>query len=291
MSSEVDELLEETYEALKAFSRKVEIIDYSIRGKKAIDIASSLKRGNVFIKITADSYYLDKDDISELIKSSAAYSSAPLVVSSRIHGRELEDDVVYERGGIYLVKAYTLRSILSGKEVFILNTCGSYIIKINAKKIKALREELGLSLGELADRVGVSRKAVYEYERGNMHVSIDTALKLIEVLGEGVIEPIDIFREHLIMSEGAEAPPDVKLEEKIMNDLRKMEFRVIHLKRMPVDIVGRRDDGTVSFVIKHTSSSRNFNQKVEEARKIANIAKTELIVVKDEEIADLAPLK
>lgn len=288
MSSKIDELLEETYEALKAFSRRVEVIDYSIRGKKAIDIASSLKRGNIFIKITTDAYYLDKDDISELIKSSAAYSSAPLVVSSRIHGRELEDDIVYERGGIYLVKAYTLKSILSGKEVFILNTCGSYIIKINAKKMKALREELGLSLGELADRIGVSRKAVYEYERGNMHVSIDTALKLIEVLGEEIVEPIDIFKERSVMSESAEAPPDVKLEEKIMNDLRKMEFRVIHLKRMPVDIVGRRDDGTVSFVIKHTSSSRNFNQKVEEARKIANIARTELIVVKDEEIVDFA---
>lgn len=289
MSSKVDELLEETYEALKAFSRRVEVIDYSIRGKKAIDIASSLKRGNVFIKITTDAYYLDKDDISELIKSSTAYSSAPLVVSSRIRGRELEDDIVYERGGIYLMKAYTLRSILSGKEVFVLNTCGSYIIKINAKKMKALREELGLSLGELANKIGVSRKAIYEYERGNMHVSIDTALKLIEVLGEEIVEPIDIFKEHSAISESTEAPPDVKLEEKIMNDLRRMKFKVIHLKRMPIDIVGRRDYATVSFVIKHTSSSKNFNQKVEEARKIANIARTELIVVKDEEIVDFTP--
>ncbi|MEM1826439.1 MAG: hypothetical protein QW499_00230 [Desulfurococcaceae archaeon] len=74
-----------------------------------------------------------------------------------------------------------------------------------------------------------------------------------------------------------------------MNDLRRMKFKVIHLKRMPIDIVGRRDDATVSFVIKHTSSSKNFNQKVEEARKIANIARTELIVVKDEEIVDFTP--
>ncbi len=285
MSSKVDELFEETYEALKAFSRRVEVIEYSIRGKKAIDIASSLERGNVFIRITADAYHLDKDDVSELIKSSTAYSSAPLIVSLRIRGRELEDDVVYERWGAYLMKACTLKNILSGKEVFVLNTCGSYIIKINAKKMKALREKLRLSLGELADRVGVSRKAIYEYERGGMHVSIDTALKLIEVLGEEVIEPIDIFKERSAASGGVEAPPDVKIEEKIMNDLRKMEFRVVHLKRTPVDIIGCRDDGTISFVVKHASSSRSFNQKVEEARKIANIARTELIVVKDEEMA------
>ena len=54
--------------------------------------------------------------------------------------------------------------------------------------IKEKRERLGISQKELAEKVGMSQSFLCDIEQGRSKPSIDTALKLAEVLNIGDIK-------------------------------------------------------------------------------------------------------
>lgn len=51
-----------------------------------------------------------------------------------------------------------------------------------------LREEAGLSQAELAERAGLSRKWVNEFERGNPNARVGAVLDVLRALGYGLEE-------------------------------------------------------------------------------------------------------
>lgn len=53
-----------------------------------------------------------------------------------------------------------------------------------ASRLRALRQAAGLSVIELAERVGLSRQAVYRFEAGADRPSVETAQKLAAALGQ-----------------------------------------------------------------------------------------------------------
>ena len=54
--------------------------------------------------------------------------------------------------------------------------------------IKERREQLGISQKELAETVGMSQSSLCDIEQGRSKPSIDTALKIAEVLNIGDIK-------------------------------------------------------------------------------------------------------
>ena len=115
-----------------------------------------------------------------------------------------------------------------------------------------------------------------------MRLSIDKAIKLFDIFGEEVFEPIDILE---VPKEGTYnlGEPDVKLEEMIINYLKKKGYKVVHLRRTPVDIVGyRRKEGTISVIVKHFISERRFMLKINEAEKIVSLTGSQRVIIEDE---------
>lgn len=62
-------------------------------------------------------------------------------------------------------------------------------------KIKALREERRYSQKELGDRVGVSRVAIGNYERGDRIPAVDVAYQVARALGVSLSELMGDYRE------------------------------------------------------------------------------------------------
>jgi len=60
-------------------------------------------------------------------------------------------------------------------------------------EIAAMREKMGLTQQELADRVGVTRQTIISLERGRYNPSLQLAARLTKVLGATYIE--EVFRE------------------------------------------------------------------------------------------------
>lgn len=278
---ELENILEEAYNVLKQDGRRVAIIEYPLRRRRAFDLICSGRR-NIFARIIYDADNLNRDDINELRASAYAYSASPIVIAKYIHGYEVEDDVVYEKHGLYVISIEGLKQVTRDEPLFIFSSHGVYTVKINPRKLRKMREERGMSLGELADKLGVSRKTIYEYERGSMRLSIDKAIKLFDIFGEEVFEPINVLE---VPKEGKYdlTNADIRLEEMIIKYLKKKGYKVVHLRRTPIDIIGyKRQENTVSVIVKHFISERRFFLKVNEAEKIISLTGSQRIVVKDE---------
>ncbi len=54
--------------------------------------------------------------------------------------------------------------------------------------VAGLREEAGLTQGELAQQAGVSRKWLNEFERGNPNARVGAVLDVLRALGYGLEE-------------------------------------------------------------------------------------------------------
>jgi putative transcriptional regulator len=72
---------------------------------------------------------------------------------------------------------------------------GGYYVEIDEGAIKRRRQELGLSIGELAEMMGTSRRTLYGYERGMAKASVSAAYSLICILGIPVAKPMNLFKK------------------------------------------------------------------------------------------------
>ncbi len=286
-SSFIEGIVEDTYRVVKKIASRIGVINYPKGSSKAFDIVSSGDNQRLFIRVIDNADILGKNDIVELKASSKIYDATPLIVAKYARGYEIEDDVVYEKHGVYVISVNGLRNVVEKKEpIYIVNYKGLYLIRVNPEKLKERRLEKGLSLGDLANVLGVSRKTVYEYERGNMSLTIDKALRLLDLFGEEVFEPIDVLEKPGISDKElcSLSNPDTHIEAKVLRHLRSLGYSVVHLKRTPVDVIGCRTDvgETVSIIIKHYISSRSFRIKVSEADKIVEITGSKRYVVEAE---------
>lgn len=67
-------------------------------------------------------------------------------------------------------------------------------------RIKEMREELGVSQIELADRVGVSRQTIYFLEKGTCNPSLTVSFKIKDVLNKPLDEifyPVPIIKKFI----------------------------------------------------------------------------------------------
>jgi putative transcriptional regulator len=119
----------------------------------------------------------------------------PLIVGERTHKGPLQDGVVHTRANVTAMNLETFRQILEWQHLpSALVKKGGIYVTISADKLKSAREAQNLSRGDVATEVGVSRRTVYEYERGTISPTIDVALHLEELLGTQLIEPINLLQ-------------------------------------------------------------------------------------------------
>jgi putative transcriptional regulator len=153
---------------------------------------SIIDEGNVRIAvkacITIDN--LESPVREELGKISSILRCTPLIIGERTRKRPIQDGVIHTRGAIPAINLETLRRILEEKAFpFLLAKKGGIYVIIDGRKLKQAREARNYSRGDIAEEMGLSRRAIYEYERGAMSPTIDVVLRLEEFLDTRLIEP------------------------------------------------------------------------------------------------------
>lgn len=130
----------------------------------------------------------------ELRRICSLLRCTPLIVGERTRKRPLQDGVVHSRGSIQAITLETLRRMLEEKSFpLILAKKGGIYVVMNGQKLKTARKDNNLSRGDIAHAIGLSRRAIYEYERGTMNPTIDVALRLEELLQVQLIEPLNLL--------------------------------------------------------------------------------------------------
>jgi len=279
----LEEIVENTLNSLKKSGFIVESISYP-ENKRSIDIIGLYRGVRLIIKASIDTSHVTDVEINDLKKVADAYEATPLIVSRKHGKKELEPDVVYRRKGINVVKDEALETIfIKGEKPYVYDIQGTYVLRLNPEKFRQRRLELGYSLGDTASLLGVSRKAVYEYEHGKRSVSIETAIRIAEIFGEDVFEPIDLLKREDIKP--PEDEPQSTVEQAIYSIAIQKGYRFYRLLRTPIDYVLRSEKNSLSIIYKG-EDTRKFGFKIREAERIARTLNTKQLIVKDRKDAE-----
>ncbi|MEM1509069.1 MAG: helix-turn-helix domain-containing protein [Thermofilaceae archaeon] len=170
-------------------SEGFKVIDSSSEGY-AFNVIASTPGGTLAVK-AAENFEssMIKRCAENLKKLGKSIDLTPLIICDE----EVVDDSLVAYRGVPAVNFKTFKKILKGEELpFIYFDKGGIYVKLHGNLIRTKREEKGMSLGELAYQIGVSRRMVYEYEVGRADATLDVALKLIKVLGDEILERLSL---------------------------------------------------------------------------------------------------
>lgn len=280
---------ETLYRVIGAIYRHVDdlvVLEYPRRlSRRSIDVVVKLGDGRIaFLKVTDDTGNLSKYDVQELRDIASTLNAGALIVANYMNNREIVDDVAYELHGVKVVNVNTLEGVFSGEtQIYVYQSGDTFKVRIDGETLRRRRLEEGLSLGDVAYRIGVTRRTVYEYERGYIEPSLDKAEKLVQLLGEEILVPVDLFecppgRKRELM----ELNLDSEEEKTLARKLYDRNFNVVHAKRTTVDLVGAKTKRRILLVISHGRESfESLKLKSLNSRKLARLTNSENYIVVD----------
>lgn len=211
------------------------------------DLAARKQSHLILLKILLNIDNFRELHAKELALLSLLFSASPLIIGEKTRKAPVENGVVYERFSIPVVNYYTLTKILYEKLLpLVYAKRGGLYSNIDGEKLKKTREVKDLSLGDVAELIGVSRKAVYEYERSNMNSTIKTALRLEEVFDVPLMLPLNIFSWMVKQKESIETElnqpiPGNALERLVQKALIQLGLNVLWMEGAPFDAVAEKE--------------------------------------------------
>ncbi len=257
-------------------AERVEVIEYprSI-GRRSIDLAVRLRDGrSMLVKVAQDLRRLPRGEVQELASVASSLGTPALVAAEYYQGRPLERGVLYERMGVPALNPETLEDVLEEGGVYLYHSKDTLKAKVNPEVLRSLRSEMGLSLGNVASYLGVSRRTVYEYERGSMDPTVEKAEKLVELFGIEVLKKIDPLSRPPEFKPPAEEPPEDTPERMAFEALSRAGYKVAYAKRTAPDITASDPQGSAKVTVIVHRSGESLHKLEDRALYTARIAQT-----------------
>jgi putative transcriptional regulator len=158
------------------------------------DFAARKGENLILIRVQRDIDNLSPGDSSELSEISRSISATSLLISENAREKPLEEDTVYSRYNVSAVTQKTFENVVSRKAYPLIQAGpGGYYVEIDGPAIRRRRQELGLSVGKIAEMSAISRRTIYGYERGMAKASVTAAYNLMCTLGIPVAKPVNVF--------------------------------------------------------------------------------------------------
>ncbi len=225
----------------------------------------------------------DDSVASELIKLAYSINGVPVVIGESAKNERLIDYVIYRRSGIIALSPKTFNALISNEREIphVYAYRGGLYVKINGEKLRKAREKAGFSRGELAEKVGVSRKTIYSYENDEMDATLDVAIKLEEVLNEPLVEVFHLTECFKVPSAKIDMGTQVSdpLLNKLMLIMKSLGFKFVRLKRMPFEVAGRNDRNRTKLLIKSYKRRNRDMRDLRISLKIAEVLGSNIIVL------------
>jgi len=252
------------------------------------DYAARRGESVVLMKFQPDIDNFSAEDSSELNVVSRSVSAASFVVSERARDKPLEDDTVYTRYSLFAVTPKTFEDIVLHKIYPLIQAGpGGYYVDIDPETVKRRRQKLGLSVGEMAAMMGISRRTLYGYERGMAKASVAAAYNMIYALGIPVAKPVNIFervksqRKCFLLKTAKNVIAKNRLIARICKKFSR--FRVTIVRRAPFDFVITIPEEKVRIIGGVAGDrERGLDLRVDEILSVSRIVRAHPILVTDE---------
>ena len=249
----------------------------------------------LLVKILENIDNLREEQAFELRKLSHMLVALPLIIGHRVRkDLDIEDGVIYSRYEIPAISYPTLLNLLVQHiPPLIYAYRGGFKVKLDGSMLKEKRLEKNLSLNDLAQEVGISKRAIYEYERGTVDVSLETALLIEDFLDEPLVLAINLFEEmqkigSLTLPESNINSPTSGLEKEVKNHFDEVGMKdQLWTKKFPFRVLAKPIESSDSLTKTPTTitgiacetKSESFVKKIEVTYDVSKIAQANPLVI------------
>jgi len=204
---------------------------------------------------------------------STFFSANPLIVSMKTNRERLKNNVIYSRFDIPVLSLETFETFLS--EDFLPHVCstrGKHLVKIDTEKMKNRRKELGLTMRELAEKTGLTLKAIYEIENERVNPTINTVKMLEEILDDVISLPYELSDVRVSKFIG----PKSSLEKEISREFMRMEIEYSSLYSLPADMVCKKTEKIVTGI---NDQEEKIKKRVDFMREFTSLFSSECMFI------------
>jgi putative transcriptional regulator len=208
---------------------------------KSFDVAARREEDVVLVKILGNIDAFDAPTGAEMRRLGTYLQATPLVIGLRTRDEELKPGVVYFRHGVPVLSPDTAMDFfVEGVPPLIYAAPGGLYVNIDGEVLADRRQDEELSLGQLANELGVSRRTVSKYEDG-MNASIEVAMELEELFGGDLTSPVSVMDGAEAVRDADPTPDDPEADPEdvpVLSVLARVGFEVHPTDRAPFKAVG-----------------------------------------------------
>jgi len=114
---------------------------------------------------------------------SSLLSAYPFIISVKTNREFLNDEIIYSRFQLPVITPEMLSKILDEEIIPAVQSAkGKHTVVVDVNGLREKRKELQLTLEQLAEIVGISKKALYEIEKSRVNPTSETVKKLENAL-------------------------------------------------------------------------------------------------------------
>jgi len=196
------------------------------------------RNGNnlLIFKVTQNIDRLKSTQTEEMKFLAHILQGTPIIIAERNRRDPLEDDTIYKRDEIVAINFKTFQNIiLYQQNPHIIAKRGGFIVRIDGPMLRRVREEANISRSTIASELGVSKKAIVNYEQDRMNISLESVQVLKKRFQVDFTVPIEILQIHpkveLPLRQG-----ESSFEKEIDQELIKIGLQTFWTKRAPFDL-------------------------------------------------------
>lgn len=251
------------------------VADLAETKPRCFDVVARKGEIVLLIKVLYNVDSLKPEAAEEMKKVSKILKASPIVVGERFKFDFLERGVVYTRYNLPVINLATFYDfIVEGVSPYVYSAPGGYYVKLDSEKIREAREKLGLSVGDLAKMLGVSRRTVKKYEEGT-DTTLSTAAKIEEIVGTFVIKQIDLL--NFVDTEISEEKLSGE-EGEIVERLRLIGLSVYPVKQAPFDAISQAKEEKILTGFKQV---REIEKRAKLLGRVSTAIKAEAAYITD----------
>ncbi len=217
---------------------------------------------------------LREEHALELKKIASLFNATVLVLGEKSKAFALKKSVLYERHGLTVLSLKTLQLLLAENFPSVRYFKGKSIVELDSKKLRLKRKELGLTLQQLAEKIGSSVESVHRYEKGT-NASLNAAEKLEDALDASLVKKINLFQD----------TPELKskeffeesFEDRSLEKVHGLGIKVAVFKHSPFKAYGSKE-----LLIGKVDQKHGFERKAEELGKAKKAFSGQPVIISKE---------
>lgn len=229
----------------------------------------------IILKTTHNVDSLQERQAINLSILSRSLNAFVAVIGYNTRREKLDNGIIYERFDIPAFTPRTLENIIERNFPRIYRNRGGYFIKVSSEKLREARNEKGLTQKELADSVGINKKAVFEHEQSDRMALLENAEKMENILEREIVAN---FKFELIKNDNRNQPRG-EFERLVGNDLKKIGFQTEHISQTPFNIIARENFLVLSDA---EEIERKIKKNAPHLTELSNVVDKPIIVITKE---------